>query len=498
MEDKNELLDVFKELITGKDNKTKSYDKISSIVDELFISDSTSPKTIKKATDIILEADTSVVEAFFGVNWGNLSVDNKNLILKVLLSVTNEKRVLRQAIAAQSIADLDKESASKLVFHIINDGKEKLDKEKLPSPVKYKEDFLRRFFFSPETKWISFESSNEEILKGLILYFVGLANNENNFGTGKSILFPLNFARWVIRTLNKINLSSESTEFVERYLVKLLNKLPDKAKIELQELWDKNKDNSEQSIVKEKTAGSFRTDETSNNQKIVDKSETIPAQVNKIPAQVNKKREQYNKQKQIKADNKTTANKDTQTSKDKTESTAENLLEEKQKRFAQLDLEIKVLTDLISERDGLRNETKFIKQKLDSANDELEVSEDKIKSFRNKVEELDNNLRVTTKERDDIFNSEKELSNQLLETRKNLESKTKIIEDIRSKFSEKSKRKIHNELESFKSKLRQKLHPVFENKRQTDDNSDSEKLSGFLRRCFNQIEGILEDLDIKP
>lgn len=324
MEDKNELLDVFKELITGKDNKAKSYDEISSIVNELFISDSTSSKTIRKAADILLEADTSIIEAFFGVNWGKLSVDNKKLILEVLSSVTNEKRVLRQSIAAQSIADLDKESASKLVFHIINDGNEKLDNDKLPIIANYKEDFLRRFFFSPETKWISFESSNEEILKGLILYFVGLANNENNFGTGKSMGFALNFARWIIRTLNKINLSSQSTEFVERYLVKLINKLPANAKTELQELWDKSKENSEQIIIKEKPADSLKADETSNVQKIVEKSETIPSQANK-------KIEQVKKQEQNKTDSKIIVNKDTQVSKDKTESTPENLLEKKQK-----------------------------------------------------------------------------------------------------------------------------------------------------------------------
>lgn len=497
MEDKNELLNKLKEQISSKDNKSKSYSEISDIVNELFISDSTSPKTIRNAADILLESDPNVIDAFFRANWGNLSVDNKKMVLKALLSLTSEKGVLRQATAAQSFADLDKESASKIVFHIINDGKEKLDDDKLPSLAKYKEDFLRRFFFSPETKWISFESLNDDILKGLILYFVGLANDENNFGTGKSIGFALNFARWLIRTLNKINLSFESNEFVERYLVKLINKLPANAKIELQELWDKNKYNSEQSIVKEKTADSLKIDETSNIKKIVDKSETIPAQVNKIPAQVNKKREQYNKQKQINADNKITANKDTQTSKDKTESTAENLLEEKQKRFAQLDLEIKVLTDLISERDSLRSEAKIIKQKLDSANDELEVSENKIDSLKNKVEELDNNLKTTTKERNDIFNSEKDLRNQLSEARKSLESKVKIIENERSEFSDISKRKIRNEIENYKGRLEEKLYPIFDNKRQTDDKPESEKLALFLRRWFEQIEEILKELDIK-
>ena len=179
-------------------------------------------------------------------------------------------------------------------------------------------------------------------------------------------------------------------------------------------------------------------------------------------------------------------------------SAPEQLLKEKQNALSQLSLEIEVLSKLITERDSLLTKQKNLQNRLDSAYDETEKLENKLKDLRSRFDETEATLSKVTNERDKAITIQKQLSEELSEARKQLDQATKSLESERAEFAQSSKQEVGFEIESFKGDLKQKLRSIFENKRQTDHLPNNEKLAEFLRDQFTEIESVLNKSGINP
>jgi hypothetical protein len=478
------LLSDLEYLLTDKEGKAKSFEEVEGLLSEFFSRENISPENQKSAIAVLFEAEPKILADFFEKHWEKVPDQVKDKILQELYSLTAEKGALRQAIAAQSFAEIDRENSSRLVFHIINNGEKSVKDDTLPQLPKYKEDILNRHFFSDDNRWIPFATSDEDTLRGLLLHFVATASITKNFGREKSVGFALNFVRWALSNLRKVSLKSETAHLIEETLSQIINRLPENAQKELRELRDAN-----ETAVQEKTVSDGSQKKEENNFK------------KKIPEN-NQSKEQVINDKSLKPGSSENVKKADPRAKNKISKSIaigpEQLLEQKQEARMRLDEEIEVLTKLISERDQLREKSIELKERLDRAYDQADKDENRIESLKGKVTKLETALTESEANRSTALEIKENLSRELTVVREKLESQSSALKAEREEFSESSQRDIENEMKYLKGKLQQKLRPIFETKRGTDELPNSEKLAEFLRGWFKQIEDVLNNQDIKP
>lgn len=491
-----ENLEFLELLLTDKNDKTREYDKAKKHIQELITSESNDEKKFKTLVGLILKGDIQIVKGFFEQEWQNLSPENKELTVNELLVLPAEKGTTRQATAAHSIAAKDGDTAARIIFHIIASSKQGLFNYDYSLISNEKRDVLRSRFFPQNGAWHAITSPDEQVLRALILFFSELVEEVKDFGkqtkAKPGIKLEIDFVDWLSSSMNKLNFDNETSDKLERRLNRMINRLP-------KPLQDQFKQKKE---TQDKPAQIQSSDFAPGAQKTVsDTSQQIARPIakqpleNNVSSQENKPDGSASKKEESKElENSHKKNPE----KSSGLSTPEQLLKEKQTALAQLSGEIEVLSKLIAERDSLLSKQKDLQKRLDSAYDETEKSEEKLKKLRENFDEIESVLTQMTGERDKAVKLNKELSEELSSVKKELEHKNKSLESERSEFAQSSKQEVEFEIENFKGSLRQKLRPIFENKRQTDSDPNHEKLAEFLRRWFDQIEEVLKKSGINP
>lgn len=489
-------------LLTDKKEKIKEYDKGKKYIQELILSESGDSKKFKSLIKLVLKGEIPIVKGFFEQEWQNLSPENRDWAIEELLALTGEKGTSRQATAAQSIAAQNSDLASKIIFHILVGSKQNSSDYNFSLLSQDKKDALRIRFFPQNGTWIPLTSSDEQIFRTLILFFSELAEETKDFGKQSKlktgIRLELEFAAWMRNSLERLEFDNDSLSKIESRLNRIINCFPEPVREQLKQKSkpsDKSVDTkgSEQLPFDVPSVTGISQAQTGDSSEKTPVQKDPPLKTNKPPTdepQTVELKKTEPKQPEI------IHKKDSQKISDLP--TPEQLLKEKQNALSQLSLEIEVLSKLITERDSLLTKQKNLQNRLDSAYDETEKLENKLKDLRRSFDETEATLGKVTNERDKAISSQKQLSEELSEARKQVDHATKLLESERSEFAQSSKQEVGFEIESFKGDLKQKLRSIFENKRQTDHLPNNEKLAEFLRDQFAEIESVLNKSGINP
>lgn len=489
-------------LLTDKKDKVKEYDKAKKYIQELISSESGDSKKFKSFIKLLLKGEISIVKGFFEQEWQNLSPENRDLAINELLALTVEKGMTRQATVAQSIAIQNSDTAAKIIFHILVGSKQNSSDYDFSLFSQDKKDALRIRFFPQNGTWIPLKSENNQVFRTLILFFSELAEEVKDFGKQSKakpgIRLEIEFAAWMIDSLEKLDFDNESLSKIELRLNRIINCFPEPIREQLKQK-SKSLDKSVDTKVSELLPFDVPSTTEISQAQTGDASEKTPVQKGSLlktnesqtnePQSIELKKTEP-KQPEI------IHKKDSQKISDLP--APEQLLKEKQNALSQLSLEIEVLSKLIIERDSLLTKQKNLQNRLDSAYDETEKHENKLKDLRRNFDETEATLNKVTNERDKAISSQKQLSEELSEARKQLDQATKSLESERAEFAQSSKQEVGFEIESFKGDLKQKLRSIFENKRQTDHLPNNEKLAEFLRDQFTEIESVLKKSGINP
>lgn len=490
-------------LLTDKKEKVRDYSKIKKYYDELLTNDQDNSYAFKTFISLLFKGDIKVVEGFFEQEWKVLSSENKAVAIEELLFLPAEKGTVRQAAVAQKIVTNDSEIASKIIYHILGGEKHKPNENGFSGISKDKKDALKSRFFPEKGSWNHLKSSDEDTLRVLILFFSELADGIEEFGKGPYIGLSLHFAKWIINSAVQVNFDTDSISKIESRLNKIIKRLPQVAQDELSQLKSKTLGNDGNKTHSENNKEVSIVENTSTNepQELKNQDSTESALIRDKIISDKPKTEQQTPP--VKASEAPVVKASESNNKKNSEAasafqTPEQLLKEKQEVFNRLAKEIEVLTKLIAERDALLTKQKELLKRLDSAYDEVENREEQLKKLRKNYDEIEATLTQTINERDRAIASKNQLSEELAGLKKELEQKTTSLESERSEYAKSSKDEVEFEIENFKGSLKQKLRPIFENKRQTDKLPNDEKLAEFLREWFSEIENILNKSGVNP
>lgn len=484
-------------LLTDKKDKVKEYDKVKKNIQELIFSESGDSKKFKSLIKLVLKGEIPIVKGFFEQEWQNLTSENRDLAINELLALPADKGTTRQATVAQSIAFQNSETAAKIIFHILVGNKQNSSDYDFSLLSKDKKDALRIRFFPQNGTWIPLKSSDNQIFRTLILFFSELAEEVKDFGKQSKIKpgirLELEFAGWMRESLEKVDFDNENLSKIELRLNRIINYFPESVREQLKQK-SKPLDKSVETKVSELIPADAPSTTEISQAQTDDSSEKIPVQKDS-PLKTNEPQIIELKKTEPKLPE-IIHKKDSQKISDLP--SPEQLLKEKQNALSQLSLEIEVLSKLITERDSLLTKHKNLQNRLDSAYDETEKLENKLKDLRRNFDDTEATLNKVTNERDKAISTQKQLSEELSEARKQLDQATKSLESERAEFAQSSKQEVGFEIESFKGELKQKLRLIFENKRQTDHLPNNEKLAEFLRDQFTEIESVLNKSGINP
>jgi hypothetical protein len=503
-----EQLSRLKHLLTDKKGKAKNYDEIRDLYYSIVSTqqdENTRDKNFKEFIPLLFQGDVNVIERFFEQEWQQTSVENKAFAIDQLLTLIGEKGTVRQAAVAHKISGSDSELASKIIFHILGGkGKKSLNNNFSYLSKEKREALKNRFFSDKSAVWNSLKSEDPLIIRTLILFFFQLWDEIEDPNKHFQPGFRLQFAKWVIKSLPMANLDGDSKILVDSRLHKIIKSLPERAKEELRQLQNKSSESTESvaNAVSENNSSTSSVTNASANEQVSSKKETLTEDKSGNETVVIESKPLGNVAPQVSAT--APSNKSSESSKKKNSvstsdfPTPEQLLKQKEDVLDQLRVEISVLKNLIAERDTLKEKQKQLLKQLDSADDAEEKAKNQLKDIREKFDDLEKESIKIKKELTDKVNQNEGLREEVSRLKKELEQVTNTLSSERSEFEQSSKKEVEFEIESFKGELTQNLRPIFENKRTTDSEPNSENLAEFLREWFAQVENVLKKSGINP
>jgi len=427
----------------------------------------------------------AIVESLFEKYWPTLPADRKNQLVSEVLKLSSEKGQIRQAAIAEKIARSDRRSAAHILHGLISGGKKGGDGDFWPQLSKEKKDLLRGRFGNKE--WVYFNESEEPAMRVLLAGFVE-AMTEPDSGKRKKSQRPVyDFARWALSIVNHINIDGADRKLLARKVLETARDFPQEWKTELAKL--------------EKLSGEMPSEMTGHlsSQSVVDQQ--AAANLGKGAREVDA--------------NSTTARQVTAEASDS--STTNELVPEHGQPASAFEESLRsVVTALVKRKQTevkTRNSSiELLQNDVSYVESEVELLEQMLEALENSESvkgQLESELKQITLKADGLQAEISRLDPELASTRKAQQTaeelsrslaheKKKVQQALDEEKSSRAKerRELEDEiettaavrLEGFKAQLARSLRPVFKNKRTTDDQGPSARLSEFLRSWLSQIE----------
>jgi hypothetical protein len=434
---------------------------------------------------LLQDLPVAIVECLFEKHWPTIPADRKNQIVSEVLKLSSEKAQIRQAAIAEKIARSDRRSAAHILHRLISSGKKVGDGDFWPQLSKEKKDLLRGRFSNKE--WVYFNELEEPAMRVLLAGFVE-AMTEPDGGKKKKSQRPMyDFARWALSIVNHINIDGVDRQLVAKKVLATARDFPQEWKTELAklaklsgemppELTDRL---SSQSVAGQQAStslgkGALEVDANSTTAHQVAAETSDSSTTNELIPEDSKPASAFEESFRSAV----TALVKRKQAEVKTRNFSIELLQN-DVRYVESEVELleKMLEALESSgsvKDQLESELQQITIKADGLQAEISRLEPELASTRKAQQSAEELSRSLADEKKRVQQALDEEKSSRAKERRDLEDEIESTAAVR--------------LEGFKAQLARSLRPVFKNKRTTDDQEPSARLSEFLRSWLSQIE----------
>jgi hypothetical protein len=467
--------------LTQKPDKVKSYKEIQKQFHQVIALDD--PEKFAKYVDLLLKGEPRIIEGFFDTEWTRLSQLQKESTVETLLNLRSDKgAVLRQISSAHRIAPANADLAAKLVLHVIAGNH---SPQNLASAIsKEKREALRTRFLTQEFGWRNLEASDPDELRRLVFLFCSLVEDLDRFGKGSTQGVALNFSKWLASCKSKLPNDPPTSNRIDGVLEAILGRSEPPLTAELESLLqpltiDNNTDRHSTSTEAPKSPLENNRPMSGVSEEITkDSGEALRVSHTSCGPERRDDNRASRKEKVVPTTWVSSIS-------------PEQLLERKKQAFREAEIEIGIIERLISERDSYSERSSTLRNELGNANDELDKTNEHLANLKSSHQEAEKMLAKSIEERKHAVASAEILRRELADVKASFEEASRLLEAERAEFAKSSVDRVHYELEGFRGSLRQKLKPIFENKRQTDGYEPSDELVEFLRGYISEIEEVL-------
>lgn len=436
---------------------------------EAVFSGTSGPAEQRGALSMAQDLPIAVIESVFLRHWPTLAPNRKNLLISELMKLNSDRSLTRQVAIAERIVGSDRDSSAQILQALIDASKKGSVSDFWPGLSKEKKELIRSRFGNRE--WVYFNLPDESVMRSLLAGFVEALTESKTGRAGKKTQRCLyDFARWALSTLKRIRVDDATGDLVRQRVMHITRDFPIEWKKELDAIAnDTSMNGSSTSGLKESSVGdiTISSTDTTTNIPLESPPATLSAELptpSAVEALVKRKRAEVAHRR----------------------ASVELLQNDINSVEGEVDLLQKLLLD--AETSELSNV---------ALNAELDQMKLQIDVLRSAIIGLESDL-VSTRA---ACQAAGELSSTL--TARNAELKKSFEEEKAARVAE--RRELEEEVErmagvkldGFKTRLAKSLKPIFKNKRNTDDQEPTSRLSEFLRSWFDEIEDQLTKLGVQ-
>lgn len=443
-----------------------SVNKAEGLLSEALFGRAAGPDAVRSAIGLVQELPVAAVESAIAAHWPTIDQERKDLFLSELTKHNSSKWLTRQAAIAEKIARADQQAAAYIIHSFVSGGKAGKDGEGFwPNLSKEKRELLQSRFLLSEEGWVYFKVEDERVVRSLLAAFVEAATDPQVVKKAKSKRTLYDFARWAATVQKHLDVEERAREEIRSRVTELANQLPtDEWKEAVKALLNANDKQVAPSPGAISQAGSVTS-----------------------PAQPPARAERQDRPSAPDAANDTSL---PMTSQMLTHGQAGGLtnfakvLAERSREAASLaDRLAAAVADLEREKSELEAELYQTKRRNEGLQSDTAAREARLSAALDEMEKA----RAAAES----------LSAQLGRVRSELEGERTARTEERRALEEDAGRRVEVKLNGLKWKLAESLRPVFDNKRNTDDQEPSPRLAEFLRHWFDELESRLAAAGVK-
>ncbi len=404
-----------------------------------------------------------VIESVFEKHWPAFSEDRKAGVISELMKLNSDRSVTRQVAVAQKIAQFDKLSAAYILQELMVGFKKGKTENFWPELSKEKKELIRGRFGTRE--WVYFNLSDERAMRSLLAGFVeALTEAQPGKVNKKTQRCTYDFARWALSTLRRVGVDDVIRQLVKERVMRIAQAFPIEWKKELDAIASDMPTNGS---PKSGTNDSPIRDTDSSIQTTT--SFPVAPSPDALPSELT------------------------------THSVALALIERKRAEVAQRRTSVELLQNDIT---LVEDEVDLIQKLLHEAeiaqgsNVELQQARLEIDGLKSAISRLESDLASSRSAHQSARERSGSLSIRNEELERALEQERTARAAERRELEEEAERLIGIKLDGFKSRLAKSLDPIFRNKRKTDDQEPTSRLSEFLRSWFDEIDDHLKKLGV--
>jgi len=426
-----------------------------------------------------------IIEELFDRYWQTLSGDRREELVSELLTLTSDKSQARKAAIAEKIARTDRRSAAVILQGLISSGKKSKDQDFWPQLSKEKKELLRGRFGN--RAWIDFDEPEESLMRILLAgFFEAMTEPESGKGA-KSQRPAYDFARWVLSTVKRIRIDASDRQLMTNKVLEMGKDFPDQWRVELSAL---SREISSEvphrlfspSINREVAPG--LVEDTPKVEEI--RSPAEPVAPVALPEGSNSEVPVSHSPNQSAVLERTFHSAvDELVKRKRTELTIRNSsIELLQNDVHSVESEVQLIRELLKAFEN----SQMAKNDLESELRQIRLKADGLQAA---ISLLEPELALTRKAQTTAEDRSCSLSKEKEEVQRALDEEKRSRAHDRRELEYEIERTASVRLEGFKAQLSRSLRPVFVNKRTTDDQEPSARLSEFLRSWLAQLEAHL-------
>ncbi|MCU1267565.1 MAG: hypothetical protein JWM21_3883 [Acidobacteria bacterium] len=432
-----------------------------------------------------------IVESLFEKHWQSLPADRKDQLVSELLKLTSEKSQTRQAAVADKVARTDRRSAAYILQGLISRGKKGKEEDFWPQLSKEKKELLRGRFGNKE--WVYFDEPEEPLMRVLMAGFVEAMTEPDGGKAKKSQRPAYDFSRWALSNVKRISIDIADRELVTKKVKEIAKDFPQQWKTELAKLTAEVPSEMTRRLPSPSDVDQRGVSNLDNVAPDLDETRTTAQQVT------------------------TDALPDASTSEAPVPEagTPDSAFEESFRSavtalITRKQTEVKLRNSSV---ELLQNDVRYVTSEIElleqmlQALENSEAGKDQLESelkqirlkadgLRAAISRLEAELASTRKAQQTAEALSRSLAHEREEVQQALDEEKLAGASERRELEDEIERTAAVRLEGFKAQLARSLRPVFKNKRTTDDQEPSSRLSEFLRSWLGQVEAQLNQAGV--
>jgi hypothetical protein len=426
-----------------------------------------------------------VVEAVFINEWQAIEAEKRQRLIRQLVKQTSDKMQTRQAAIAERIAHQDTRGAAYILQGFLLTGKRGKDHEFWPQLTKEKKELLRSRF--GHKKWVDFNEPDENLMRVLLAGFTEAMSDSDALKNKRSQRPVFDFAKWALSTLQLIRLSDADRNLVTRKLSEITEEFPQEWKNELAALAGPMipsgaRAEPQSAALCEQAENPFTSEPSYAGRDVTTQLSDSQPSVLLRPNPTSEKGVDLNSSLAAAIS-----------------SLIERRLSEETEWHA-------FIENLQTNRGSIKGDVELLRRIVEELennhavrnNLESELKEAKLKSegLEVAISRLESELGAAHKTLVATQDDCRMLADQKLALQTALDDEKRLRASERDELEQDIERTASTTLEGFKAQLTRSLRPIFLNKRTTDDQEPSSRLSEFLRSWFAQIEQQLKAMGV--